>query len=205
MKKLTPNIRRAIAVALLLTFFLECFYQGYLLKEDRLGGASAHDLAEDLAEVWGPEHEEKVIGEVLLPGGLAAVRETMTFTMEPVPARSLPKLWLLASGLLTGAAVFFFPGSAVCWAVSLLCTASGMAATPFLVPLGPNMVRYRCTVRIDRWVEGTDHRASMTAIYWAYENVAPGDTTRAWVDLDSAETVYTPQGAVFNDPSLLVQ
>ena len=204
MKRLKPNTRRTIALVLLLAFLLECYYQGNLLPEPQRGGASAHDLAEDLTAVWGLEHEEAAIGEVQLPGGPAAVRETMTFTMVLVPARTPPKLWLLASGFLT-AAVLFFPGSTVLCAAALLCTVSGMAVTPFLVPLEPYMVRYRCTVRIDRWIEGTDYSASMTAAYWAYENASLRDETRAWVDLNSAETAYTPQEAIFNDLSLLVQ
>ena len=204
MDRITPNIRRAVALVLLLVLFGTCFMNNHLQAETPHHGMAAALLYPQLETVWGPRRENAPVGEVLLPGGPAAVRETVDFTIEHVPARRLPKLWLGGAAVLTLAAVCV-PGSAVLWAAACLCSAAGVIALPLLVHVEYNVGYYRCAVQIDRQIEGTEHRASMTAAYRAYENLAPTDITGIQIDWDSAETVYTPQEAIFNDLSLLVQ
>lgn len=204
MKRLTPNIRRAIAVALLLVLFGTCFMNNHLQADDAHIGAVAHFIYPQLEEVWGPRRENEAIGEVLLPGGTAAVRETVTFTPEYVPTRSFSKCWLGGAAVLTLAAVCA-PGSVVLWAAASLCSAVGIIALPLLVRVEYNITYYRCTVQIDRWIEGTEHRASMTVTYPVYDNLSLTNMDLPVIDWDSAKIVYTPQEAVFNDLSLLVQ
>lgn len=204
MRKVTSKVRRTLSVGLLVILFGTCFMNNYLQAETPHAGMAAALLQPRLEEVWGPQRENAPAGEVLLPAGPAAVRETVTFTVEHIPARRLPKLWLGGAAVLTLAAVCV-PGSVVLWAAAALCSAAGVVTLPLLIHVEYNVGYYRCTVQIDRWIEGTAHRASMTAVCRAYENLSPTDTTGVQIDWDSAEMVYTPQEAVFNDLSLLVQ
>ena len=119
--------------------------------------------------------------------------------MEPVPTSPLPKLWLGAAALLT-AASFFLPGSAVLWVSAVLCSLSGAAALPLLVPPAIDTAAYRCTVRVERYIDGSDspdHRASMAVTYTAYENLSASDVNPPRIDWDSAETAWDASEAAF--------
>ena len=199
MNKIDSGWRRILAILLFLILLCECSLNQYLRPAYEHHGAVVSAIQPQLEEVWGAEYEDEPIGEVLLPGGPAVVRETLAFSAEPVPASSLPKLWLGAAALLTTAS-FFLPGSTVLWISAVLCSLAGTVALPLLVPPTIDTASYCCTVRVDRYIDGSDspdHKASMAVTYAAYENLSVSDVDPPRIDWDSAQTSWDTSEEAF--------
>ena len=194
--KISIPFRRWITIILAVILLISGKISRATGEDDIPYGSNASDLENQLIGLWGKPYELRQIGQG--EDGIP-VYETMTFDYGPAVSHMIPNIYTNGSLILSGVAVFF-PYVTVLWAVSAASSLAGTILLPALWSRDPEIQIHCAAVTISRYTgeEGAEQvpAASQTTSYLCYTNMY--DTSPSWVDVESAETIWTPTEDVFH-------